>query len=122
MSDQVSKENHEESQIYISDNAAKRINQLLSEEDSNIKLVLRISVEGGGCAGFQYKYEFVNDQVSEDDHVFKKNDAVVVIDSMSLELIKGSIVDYVEELGSAYFEIKNPNAKIGCGCGNSFSL
>ena len=104
----------------ISENAAKRISELIQDEE-NKDVRLRISVLGGGCSGFQYNYDFDASQ-ENDDNVFEKNDVEVVIDSMSLEYIKGSMLDYVETLGSATFEIKNPNATANCGCGNSFSV
>ena len=104
----------------ISENAASRISQLIQEEE-NKNVRLRISVLGGGCSGFQYNYDF-DDSEEEDDNIFEKSGVEVVIDSMSLEYVKGSMLDYVETLGSAAFEIKNPNATANCGCGNSFSV
>lgn len=104
----------------ISDNAAKRISFLAAKESiQNAKL--RIAVDGGGCSGFQYRYEFT-DIVNEDDHAFNNGNATVLIDDLSLQYIQGSMVDYVETMAAAHFEIKNPNASANCGCGNSFAV
>lgn len=104
----------------ISENAAKRISELIQEEE-NKDVRLRISVLGGGCSGFQYNYDF-DVKKDDDDLLFEKDGVEVVIDTMSLEYVEGSMLDYVETLGSAAFEIKNPNATANCGCGNSFSV
>ncbi|MEI6187013.1 MAG: iron-sulfur cluster insertion protein ErpA [Alphaproteobacteria bacterium] len=104
--------------ITLSDNAASKINELTSKESLNKKL--RISVNAGGCSGFQYQYDFVQD-TNSDDIVLEKNGATVLIDNMSAEFMKNAVIDYIETLGSAEFLIKNPNASSKCGCGNSFS-
>lgn len=105
----------------LSDNACKRIASLIKKRnDSQIKL--RISVEGGGCSGFQYCYNFVDEEATEDDLYIEKNGAKVLIDRTSLELVKGSTLDFKEDLSGSYFQIKNPIAASGCGCGNSFSI
>lgn len=103
----------------ITENAAKRINELRQKEPQDAKF--RISVNGGGCSGFQYNFEFVASK-GNDDNIFEKNGAIVVIDEMSMGFLLGSKLDYVETLGSAGFEIKNPLATATCGCGNSFSV
>jgi iron-sulfur cluster assembly accessory protein len=82
----------------------------------------RIAVKGGGCSGFQYVFDFDASAPAEGDTIIEKNGASVIIDDMSLEMLAGSTLDYMETLGSAGFEIKNPNATAGCGCGNSFSV
>ncbi|MEK6734783.1 MAG: iron-sulfur cluster insertion protein ErpA [Pseudomonadota bacterium] len=105
----------------LSDSACKRLAFLIAKRnDQNVKL--RVSVEGGGCAGFQYAYNFVTDEISEDDLYIERDGAKLLIDRASLELVKGSILDFVEDLNGAFFQIKNPNAASGCGCGNSFSV
>lgn len=109
-----------EASFAITDNAAKRIAHLAQSEPFPAAK-LRIAVDGGGCSGFQYRYEFVS-QKQPDDHEFTNGTATVLVDEMSLEYIKGSAVDYVETLGAAHFEIKNPNASANCGCGNSFAV
>lgn len=101
------------------DSAAKRIAFLMSQEDK--PCFLRISVIGGGCSGFQYKFDF-DHEIADDDLKIEANEAIIIIDETSLELIAGSQLDYVETLGAAAFEIKNPNAAAKCGCGNSFAL
>ena len=83
--------------------------------------MLRITVEGGGCSGFQYLFDLVH-QTNEDDVVFERDGAKVVIDKLSLQYMEGSQIDYVDDLIGASFQIKNPNATASCGCGTSFSL
>ncbi len=105
----------------LSDNACKRIAFLIAKRDDQ-QVKLRISIEGGGCSGFQYRYNFVNDNPTQDDLYIEQNGAKVLIDKMSLELAKGAVLDFNEDLNGAYFQIKNPIAASGCGCGNSFSI
>lgn len=107
--------------VLLTDNAAKRI-AALAAQDNKPSSCLRISVDGGGCSGFKYNYDFGVHVATADDLVLKKEDAQVLIDSMSLEFLKGCTIDYVETLGNAGFEIVNPNASVRCGCGNSFSV
>jgi iron-sulfur cluster insertion protein len=109
------------SDFFLSDSACKRVAFLIAKrDDPSVKL--RISVEGGGCSGFQYRYNFVSDSISPDDLYIEQGGAKVLIDLTSLELIKGSILDFTEDLNGAFFQIKNPMAASGCGCGNSFSV
>ncbi len=104
----------------VTDSAAARINKIMVGEPEGTKL--RVAVGGGGCSGFQYQVDFDVKPVASDDLVIEKNGSTVVIDSMSLDMLKGSVLDYIETLGSAGFEIKNPNATAKCGCGNSFTV
>jgi iron-sulfur cluster insertion protein len=104
----------------VSDSALARIAHLLSDEPTGTRL--RVAVEGGGCSGFQYKYDFEQAAPAGDDKVFGSQSAPVIVDTTSLEFLAGSMLDYVETIGAAAFEIRNPNAKSGCGCGNSFSV
>jgi len=104
----------------LSSSASRRISHLLATEPEGSRL--RVSVQGGGCSGFQYKYEFDTGPIAPDDVVIERDGAKVVIDPTSLELVQGSMLDYVEELGGAFFAIKNPNATASCGCGNSFAV
>ncbi|AGH48966.1 MULTISPECIES: iron-sulfur cluster insertion protein ErpA [Sphingomonadales] len=83
--------------------------------------ILRLAVDGGGCAGFQYRFGLA-DTVAEDDMVAERDGATLVVDPISLDLLAGSAVDYVESLGGAAFQVTNPNAASGCGCGTSFSI
>jgi iron-sulfur cluster insertion protein len=78
-------------------------------------------VSGGGCSGFQYGFSF-DDQRQEDDRVFEREGEQLVIDAVSLELVKGAEIDFVEDMMGASFQVKNPNAASSCGCGNSFSV
>lgn len=103
----------------ISESAAKRIAVLAEKETGDV--VLRVSVSGGGCSGFQYNFSF-DDTITEDDTVVQRDTARVAIDSMSLDFLKGSEINFVQELIGAHFEIRNPNATANCGCGTSFSV
>lgn len=105
--------------ISVSDSAAKRIAKILSNEPD--KSALRISVEGGGCTGFSYKYELVSQQ-DDDDLVIEKAGAKVLIDAISLPYLQGSVIDFVDDLMGQSFQIENPNATSSCGCGTSFSI
>ena len=100
----------------VSPSASARIAHLLVGEPAGSRL--RVSVLGGGCSGFQYRFEF-DAATQPDDKLF---DAHVVVDETSLELLGGSMLDYTDDLSGSAFEIKNPNAKSSCGCGNSFSV
>ncbi len=103
----------------LTENAAKRIQNLLMTEEENS--FLRISVTGGGCSGFQYNFIFDN-LTTEDDQIFEQFEAKVVIDDISLGFIEGGILDYTEDMVASKFVITNPNATAGCGCGNSFTI
>lgn len=111
---------NEGGELSLSDNAARRINTLAQAEDTP-ETMLRVTVSGGGCSGFQYSFGF-DDAVNEDDKVYEKNGARIVVDSVSLELLSGSEVDFTEDLIGSYFSIKNPNASSSCGCGTSFAI
>ena len=104
----------------VSANAARRISELAAAE-ADAGAMLRLSVNGGGCSGFQYSFDF-DRVVNEDDRTFHRDGATVVIDEVSLELLKGSEIDFVEDLMGAYFQVNNPNAASSCGCGASFSI
>jgi len=106
--------------ITISDSAAKRVLVLRGLEGDD-SLMLRITVSGGGCSGFQYGFSFDN-QKNEDDYVFDHLGMAVITDDASLDLLNGSVIDFVEDLMGASFQIKNPNATASCGCGSSFAV
>ena len=105
----------------VSDNAARIISTLLKDEHEADNKFMRVAVEGGGCSGFQYIFKFDSIKNS-DDFIFEKNDVAVIIDEISLELIKGGTLDYTEELIGSYFQVITPNASSACGCGTSFSI
>lgn len=105
--------------ISVSDSAAKRISEILSTEPD--KNGLRIAVEGGGCSGFQYIFE-LESASTDDDLVIEKNGVKVFIDSVSVPYMEGSVIDFVDDLIGASFQVKNPNAVAACGCGTSFSI
>ncbi|MBX9455721.1 MAG: iron-sulfur cluster insertion protein ErpA [Rhizobium sp.] len=105
--------------ITLTDAAAKRIATILAKDSA--KNALRVSVEGGGCSGFSYKFDLV-DAGLEDDIVLEKGSARVLIDSMSLVYMDGSEIDFVDDLMGQSFQIRNPNAVASCGCGTSFAI
>jgi iron-sulfur cluster insertion protein len=106
--------------IVVTENAARRIAVLRTEEQAE-NAFLRIAVSGGGCSGFQYGLTF-DDHRNDDDFVFEQDGVTVVVDDVSLGLLNGAEVDFVEDLMGASFRINNPNAASSCGCGNSFSI
>jgi len=105
----------------MTESAAARINHLKAEEGKP-SLRFRIMVKGGGCSGFQYEFNLDDAAPAETDIIIARDGAEVIIDDISFGIIKGSVLDYVEDLSSAGFEIKNPNATAKCGCGNSFAV
>lgn len=105
--------------VHLTDSAAKRM-LALREKEANNALMLRVTVLGGGCSGFQYQLD-VTDSVNEDDVTFEKNGAVLVTDEISLPFINGAEIDFVSDMMKSAFKIRNPNAAAGCGCGKSFS-
>lgn len=106
--------------VTLSDSAVRRIARVLSSEPEGTSL--RVSVEGGGCSGFQYRYDLVQEQPSSDDVVLARDGARVLIDSVSLQFMGGSEIDFVDDLMGQSFQIRNPLASASCGCGTSFSI
>ena len=106
-------------EIQLTDSAAARVAAIASKQGK--PAILRLSVDGGGCSGFQYKFGFA-DAIEADDAIAENAGVTLVVDSISLDLVRGSAVDYVEDLGGAAFKVTNPNAASGCGCGSSFSV
>ena len=109
-----------QSNYTVTDSAIRRIQELINADSKPVK-ALRLSVEAGGCNGMQYKYE-LTDSIEENDIVIEKQGTKVVIDDISADLIENAEIDFVEELGAAYFQVKNPNASSKCGCGSSFGI
>ena len=105
--------------VTISERAASRIGEILGKETEGA--MLRISVEGGGCSGFQYKFD-IDRAKADDDLVIARDRAVVLVDPASVPFLAGSEVDFVDDLMGASFRINNPNATASCGCGTSFSV
>jgi iron-sulfur cluster assembly accessory protein len=105
--------------VTVSERAARRIGEILKSEPPGT--MLRVSVEGGGCSGFQYKFDMERAQAA-DDLVIARDGAVVLIDPVSVDHMAGSEIDFVDDLIGAAFKVKNPKAKASCGCGTSFSL
>ncbi len=103
----------------VTDEAARRIAEIAEAEQA--PAMLRVSVEGGGCSGFQYKFDLVR-QGEADDIIIERDGARVVIDTVSLGYLAGSKIDFVDDIIGASFRIHNPNATASCGCGTSFSL
>jgi iron-sulfur cluster assembly accessory protein len=105
--------------VDVTDAAAKRIAAIVAREAG--KTALRVSVEGGGCSGFSYKFDLVDGR-NEDDVAIVRDGATVLIDELSLVYMGGSVIDFVDDLMGQSFQIKNPNAVASCGCGTSFSV
>ena len=105
--------------ISLTDNAAKRVAWIAERQQK--PAILRLAVDGGGCAGFTYQFELA-EAAASDDEVVETDGVKLVVDPISLDLVKGSAVDFVEDLGGAAFRVTNPNAQSGCGCGSSFSV
>ena len=99
--------------------AASRVEMIARKQGK--PAILRLSVEGGGCSGFQYKFD-LDDSAQDDDAVSETDGVRLVVDPVSLDLVAGCTVDYVESLGGAAFRVDNPNAAAGCGCGSSFGI
>ena len=107
------------SDIHLTESAARRVAWIA--ERQNKPPILRLAVDGGGCAGFTYKFELA-DAAEPDDVIATTENVQLVVDPVSLDLVRGSNVDFVEDLGGAAFKVANPNAQSGCGCGSSFSV
>jgi iron-sulfur cluster insertion protein len=106
--------------IVFSDSAAKKVGELITEEE-NDKLKLRVYISGGGCSGFQYGFTF-DEEINEDDTTIENGGVTVLIDAMSIQYLAGAEIDYKEDISGAQFVIRNPNATTTCGCGSSFSV
>ncbi len=104
----------------ISDSAVKRLH-ILRDMEGDPNLMLRVTVSGGGCSGYQYAFGF-DGNVTVDDLTFDKGGVTIVTDETSMDLLAGSEVDFVDDLMGAYFQVKNPNATASCGCGTSFAV
>jgi len=105
--------------VTLSERAAQRIRALSQTEGR--ALMLRVAVEGGGCSGFQYQFDLVEAPQADDLRV-ERDGAAALVDEVSLAFLKGSEIDFVDELAGAEFRVRNPNAKSSCGCGVSFSI
>jgi iron-sulfur cluster insertion protein len=105
--------------IILTPSAASRVAAIAAKQGK--PAVLRLSVEGGGCSGFQYRFGLA-DAPEDGDTVALRDGVALVVDEMSLDLVRGSAVDFVESLGGSAFQVTNPNAASGCGCGSSFSI
>jgi iron-sulfur cluster assembly accessory protein len=105
--------------VTLSASAARRIQSIGATEGRPV--MLRVAVEGGGCSGFQYQFDLV-DEAQPDDLRIERDGAAALVDEVSLVFLKGSEIDFVEELAGAEFRVRNPNAKSSCGCGVSFSV
>ncbi|CAN5189857.1 iron-sulfur cluster insertion protein ErpA [soil metagenome] len=108
-----------EPEIILTENAARRVAAIAARKDR--PAILRLAVDGGGCAGFPYSFDLA-DAPDDEDSVAETDGVKLVVDPASLELVRGSAVDFVEDLGGSAFRVTNPNAQSGCGCGSSFSV
>lgn len=106
-------------QIILTPSAAARVAAIAARQGK--PAILRLAVEGGGCSGFQYRFGLA-DTIESDDVAVERDGVKLVVDTVSLDLVRGSAVDYVEDLGGSAFKVTNPNAASGCGCGSSFSV
>ena len=109
-----------EDTITLTPGAAARIAELRESEGNDV-LMLRVTVDGGGCSGFQYAFN-LDDKAEADDRVFERDGVKLLVDPMTLDLMSGSTVDYVQDLVGSYFSITNPHATSQCGCGTSFAV
>lgn len=109
----------DQNSLTLSPSAAARVAAIASKQGK--PAILRLAVEGGGCSGFQYKFGLA-DAPEADDSVTETDGVRLLVDSVSLDLVSGCVVDFVESLGGAAFKVENPNAAAGCGCGSSFSV
>jgi len=107
------------SDITLTENAARRVAWIAARQVR--PAILRLAVDGGGCAGFTYRFDLA-DAAESDDTVAETDGVKLVVDPVSLDLVKGSAVDFIEDLGGSAFRVINPNAQSGCGCGSSFSV
>ncbi|MXO82141.1 iron-sulfur cluster insertion protein ErpA [Altererythrobacter aestiaquae] len=105
--------------LTLTESAAKRVAWIAQKQAK--PAILRLSVEGGGCSGFQYKFDLA-ESADGDDSVSETDGVKLVVDPISLDLVSGSVVDFVESLGGAAFKVENPQAAAGCGCGSSFGI
>jgi iron-sulfur cluster insertion protein len=105
--------------VILTSNAAKRVAWIAERQAK--PAILRLAVDGGGCAGFTYKFELA-EAAQADDTIAETDGVKLLVDPVSLDLVRGSAVDFVEDLGGAAFKVTNPNAQSGCGCGSSFSV
>ena len=105
--------------IQLTPSAAQRVAAIAAKQGK--PAILRLSVEGGGCSGFQYRFGLA-DSIEGGDATVETDGVKLVVDSISLDLVRGAAVDYVENLGGSAFKVENPNAASGCGCGSSFSV
>jgi iron-sulfur cluster assembly accessory protein len=105
--------------LILTPSAAQRVAAIAAKQGK--PAILRLAVEGGGCSGFQYKFDLA-DAAASDDSISERDGVKLVVDPVSLDLIAGSTVDFVESLGGAAFKVENPQAAAGCGCGSSFGI
>ncbi len=105
--------------VHISQNAAERVRMIAQKQ--SVPAQLRLCVDGGGCAGFSYRFAMA-DTVEPDDSITERDGVILLVDPVSLDLLRGSTVDFVSNLGGSAFQVTNPNAASGCGCGSSFSV
>mgnify|MGYP001187936683 CR=1 FL=1 len=109
-----------DNEVRLSATAAKRVAEI-QEIEGNDALMLRLAVLGGGCSGFQYKFD-LDETTNDDDHIFEMAGTKLVIDEVSLGLLGGAVIDFKTDLGGSFFQVENPNASANCGCGASFSI
>ena len=109
------------SDITLSPAAAARVRWIADRKGDGAQPALRLAVDGGGCSGFTYRFGLA-DNVDADDVIVETDGVKLVVDAVSIDLVRGCIVDFVDSLGGSSFKVENPNAASGCGCGSSFSI
>ena len=107
--------------MFFTDKAASKVRVMVAEQAESDDLLLRVYIEGGGCSGFQYGFEF-DSAIEEDDTVVENGDVKLLVDPLSIQYLAGGTVDYKEDLQGSRFVIDNPNASSTCGCGASFAI
>lgn len=108
-------------QFAVTDRAAARIAEIVAETKQATETAFRVAVLAGGCSGFQYRFE-LDPHTQPDDLIIERGSVRVVVDSVSMDLLSGSELDYTDELMGSHFAVRNPNAKSACGCGTSFAV
>ncbi len=109
------------SEIALSPAAAARVRWIATRKGDDAEPALRLAVDGGGCSGFTYRFE-LTEGIDADDIVAETDGVKLVVDPVSIDLVRGSTVDFVDSLGGSSFKVENPNAAAGCGCGSSFAI
>jgi len=118
----IAKQKREKTMFKLTNNAIERINQIITSKSENLQKFLRITVDSGGCNGFQYVFVLDNIHSVNDILFYENNKIIAVTDETSINFLENAEIDFIKELGASYFKVNNPNASSKCGCGSSFSV